>query len=82
MPPPHTINVQTSAWFGAGALCIGRYAGKDEMASLLAAGIANATDEAAAKKYGFGPCLRVPALDAAFVVRGNILFYFRALGCG
>ena len=48
-----------------------RYADKDEEELLMDSGIANEKDPDSAKGYGFGPCLRVPALQEAWEV-----FYF------
>ena len=64
----YIYNIVTGAWFGAGTMCIGRYAGKDEEQWLLNSGIANGTAPEVAKKYGFGPCLTVPTLEKAFAL--------------
>jgi hypothetical protein len=63
----YIYNINTEAWFNAGVVCIGRYAGADEEQWILAAGLANGTDPAAAKKHGFGPCLTFPTLTPAYV---------------
>lgn len=62
----YIYNIVTSAWMRAGVMCIGRYAQKAEADFLIFSGLANRTDEGAAAKYGFGPCMVVPSLEKAW----------------
>jgi len=58
--------IDASAWFGAGAMCIGRNSHFDEEKVLMDIGIASEIDTKAAAKYGNGPCVQIPALQPAW----------------
>ena len=59
--------VDTAAWLTVGSLCLGRGTARPtDGAAYLQTGIANATAAAHAARFGFAPCLRVPALEGAF----------------
>ncbi len=58
----------TSAWLAKGSVCLGRAPVTGDEQILMDIGIANASVPAHGRKYGFEPCLRMPALDRAFVL--------------
>lgn len=71
--------IVTKAWLGAGVVCVGLMG--DGMLSgpmLVNAKIASGTDEAAAKRYGFGPCLKIPTLEQSWRLTTKLLDSFTA----
>jgi hypothetical protein len=57
--------IVTRGWVGGGVVCTGLMGdGKESGGFLVRAGIANGTNVAAGKMYGFPPCLEFPSLRA------------------
>mmetsp|Transcript_37419 Transcript_37419/g.74108 ORF Transcript_37419/g.74108 Transcript_37419/m.74108 type:complete len:526 (+) Transcript_37419:108-1685(+) len=71
--------IVTRAWLGAGVVCVGLMGdGFLSGPMLVRARIASGVDLEAGKKYGFGPCLKVPTLEQAWKLTTALLNSFTA----